>query len=82
MKSILIKGGTLLTMNEQDYIVQGELLIRDGVITSVGQTGQTADTVIDATGCAVMPGFVQTHIHLCQTLFRGFADDLLLLDWL
>ena len=29
-----------------------------------------------------MPGFVQTHIHLCQTLFRGAADDLALIDWL
>ncbi len=30
----------------------------------------------------LIPGFVQTHVHLCQTLFRGLADDLLLLDWL
>lgn len=30
----------------------------------------------------LIPGFVQTHIHLCQTLFRGLADDLQLLDWL
>src|SRR4029450_7073011 len=42
----------------------------------------TVDQVIDATGCAVLPGFVQTHIHLCQTLFRGAADDLSLIDWL
>jgi 5-methylthioadenosine/S-adenosylhomocysteine deaminase len=82
MQSILIKGGTLLTMDEQDAIVRGDLLIRDGVIASVGETGQTADIVIDAGGCAVLPGFVQTHIHLCQTLFRGAADDLTLLDWL
>ena len=41
-----------------------------------------ADIVIDARGCAVLPGFVQTHVHLCQTLFRGAADDLALLDWL
>ena len=30
----------------------------------------------------LIPGFVQTHVHLCQTLFRGLADDLILLDWL
>jgi cytosine/adenosine deaminase-related metal-dependent hydrolase len=30
----------------------------------------------------LIPGFVQTHIHLCQTLFRGLAEDLQLLDWL
>ena len=81
-QSILIKGGTLLTMDEQDAIVRGDLLIRDGRIASVGETGPTADIVIDAAGCAVLPGFVQTHIHLCQTLFRGAADDLPLLDWL
>ena len=82
MRSILIKGGTLLTMDEQDAVVRGDLLIRDGRITSLGKTGQTADVVIDAVGCAVIPGFVQSHVHLCQTLFRGAADDLLLLDWL
>ena len=69
-------------MDEQDAVVRGDLLIRDGRITSLGKTGQTADVVIDAVGCAVIPGFVQSHVHLCQTLFRGAADDLLLLDWL
>ena len=38
--------------------------------------------VIDARGCAVIPGFVQAHVHLCQALFRGMADDLPLLEWL
>ena len=82
MTSILIKGGTLLTMDETDSVVRGDLLIRDRHIVSVGKTDGTADIVIDASGCAVLPGFVQTHIHLCQTLFRGAADDLSLLDWL
>ena len=69
-------------MDKQDAIVRGDLLIRDGRIASISETGQTADLVIDAEGCAVLPGFVQTHVHLCQTLFRGSADDLTLLDWL
>ena len=38
--------------------------------------------VIDARGCAVIPGFVQAHVHLCQALFRGMADDMPLLEWL
>ena len=38
--------------------------------------------VIEARGSYLLPGFIQTHIHLCQTLFRGYADDLALLDWL
>lgn len=82
MKSILIKNGTLVTMDDQDSILRGDLLIRDGRIAGVGDAGQTADIVIDAAGCAVLPGFIQTHIHLCQTIFRGSADDLSLLDWL
>jgi 5-methylthioadenosine/S-adenosylhomocysteine deaminase len=69
-------------MDEGNAIAPGDLLIRDGSIASIGQPGQTADIVIDATGCALLPGFVQTHIHLCQTIFRGAADDLSLLDWL
>ena len=82
MESILIKNGTLITMDEQDSIVEGDLLIRDGGIVGVGPQEVKADVVVDAGGCAVLPGFVQTHIHLCQTLFRGAADDLPLLDWL
>ncbi len=82
MGSILIKAGTLLTMDKQGSIVCGDLLIRDGRIASVGELVETADVVIDAAGCAVLPGFVQTHLHLCQTIFRGAADDLPLLDWL
>jgi len=69
-------------MDAQNSIVRGDLLIENDRITSIGPTGASAEVVIDATGCAVIPGFVQTHIHLCQTLFRGSADDLALIDWL
>ena len=82
MSSILIKNGTIVTMDSRDSIERSDLLIVDGRIREIGGTGQTADTVIDATDCAVIPGFVQTHIHLCQTIFRGAADDLALIDWL
>src|ERR1051325_8503200 len=82
MASILIKNGTLVTMDAANTIVPADLLIRDERIAEIGSAGVTADTVIDATDCAVIPGFVQTHIHLCQTIFRGAADDLALIDWL
>jgi 5-methylthioadenosine/S-adenosylhomocysteine deaminase len=82
MSSILIKNGMLVTMDPRDSVFRGNLLIVDGRIKNVGGAGQTADTVIDAGDCAVIPGFVQTHIHLCQTIFRGAADDLALIDWL
>ncbi len=82
-KSILIKGGTVVTMDERNSIVRGDLLIRDGHIAGVGgEIDETVNDLIEAEGCAVLPGFVQTHIHLCQTLFRGAADDLSLIDWL
>jgi 5-methylthioadenosine/S-adenosylhomocysteine deaminase len=82
MSSILVKNGTLVTMNAANSVVHADLLIANQRITGIGVTGQTADVVIDASDCAVLPGFVQTHIHLCQTIFRGAADDLALIDWL
>lgn len=69
-------------MDENDSIVKSDLLIRGQRIESIGKNFNEADEIIDATDCAVLPGFVQTHIHLCQTLFRGAADDLSLIDWL
>ena len=81
-KTILIKHGTLLTMDRNNSIVTGDLLLRGRQIASVGGAVDSADVVIDASRCAVLPGFVQTHVHLCQTLFRGAADDLALIDWL
>ncbi|MBI4040719.1 MAG: amidohydrolase family protein, partial [Deltaproteobacteria bacterium] len=66
-----------------------DLWIKDHVIHKIGKNlKQTLDrqkttyTCIDATGCWVLPGFIQTHVHLCQTLFRNQAEDLELLDWL
>src|SRR5438270_7081227 len=82
-ESILIKNGTIVTMDTSNSIVRADVLIRDGRIAEVGETiNPNADETIDAHGCAVLPGFVQTHIHLSQTLFRGAADDLSLIDWL
>jgi len=57
--------------------------VRDGRIAAVGDVpDQPHDIVIDARGGYLLPGFIQTHVHLCQTLFRGFADDMPLLEWL
>ena len=81
-RTILIKGGTLVTLDSNDSIVRGDLLVRGRNIAATGERLGAADVTIDARGCAVLPGFVQTHVHLCQTLFRGAADDLALIDWL
>jgi 5-methylthioadenosine/S-adenosylhomocysteine deaminase len=81
MSDILIKNGYILTMNGPP-IEKGCILIDGNMITSVGKEEQPADKVIDATGCVIMPGLVNTHTHIGMTLLRGYADDLPLQQWL
>lgn len=70
-------------MNNAFDIIEGDVVIRDGRIASIGSADLgTVTRAINARGAYLLPGFIQTHIHLCQTLFRGYADDLALLDWL
>src|SRR5207245_8166586 len=81
--SVLIRGGQILTLNDRHDIVNGDLSIKDGRIAAIGsRISERHDRVVDARGGYVLPGLIQTHIHLCQTLFRGYADDLPLMDWL
>jgi 5-methylthioadenosine/S-adenosylhomocysteine deaminase len=60
------------------------LRCEDGRIAEVGPDVEPAatDEVIDAGGMALVPGFVNAHTHAGMTLFRGFADDLPLMEWL
>src|SRR5215204_884718 len=70
-------------MNDSLDVIEGSVVVRNGRIESVGaDPGATHDLTIDAAGAYLLPGFIQTHIHLCQTLFRGYADDMPLLEWL
>jgi len=70
-------------MNDALDVLSGDVLVREGRIAAIGAVGDVrADRVINAAGGILLPGFIQTHVHLCQTLFRGYADDLALLDWL
>src|SRR5476649_889279 len=81
--SLLIRGGTVLTLNDRWDVIDGDVSIRDGRIAAIGPNlTERHDRVIDARGGYVLPGLIQTHIHLCQTLFRGYADDLPLMEWL
>jgi len=81
--STLIRNATILTMNDEWEIVDGAVSVRDGRIASIGpEPAERHDRTIDAAGGLLLPGFIQTHIHLCQTLFRGYADDLRLMEWL
>ncbi|HJU44783.1 MAG TPA: 5'-deoxyadenosine deaminase [Vicinamibacterales bacterium] len=71
-------------MNHAFEVVEGDVLVRDGRIVRIGVMASNirVDRTIDGQGAYLLPGFIQTHVHLCQTLFRGYADDLALLDWL
>jgi 5-methylthioadenosine/S-adenosylhomocysteine deaminase len=81
--STLIRNATILTMNDRLDIVEGAVTVNDGRIVTVGpEPAERCDRTIDAGGAYLLPGFVQTHIHLCQTLFRSYADDMPLLEWL
>jgi len=81
--SLLLRNATVITMDDRLSVLHGSVSVRDGRIAAVGQVAEAGhETVIDARGGYVLPGFIQTHVHLCQTLFRGFADDMPLLEWL
>ncbi|MCQ2011512.1 MAG: 5'-deoxyadenosine deaminase [Sporolactobacillus sp.] len=84
MKRTIIKNAEIVTMDQKETITHGDLVIEADRIQSVGTIVKPKpnDRVIDGTGRTIIPGFIQTHIHLCQTLFRGKADDLELMDWL
>jgi 5-methylthioadenosine/S-adenosylhomocysteine deaminase len=82
MSTILIKNVLIVTMNSQRTVFKGNILIVDNRIKAVGKEDFTADKIIDGKGQMVIPGLIQSHVHLCQTLFRGQADDLELMDWL
>jgi 5-methylthioadenosine/S-adenosylhomocysteine deaminase len=83
VKTLKIKQGTIVTMNKKREIFTGDIYIEDGRISEVSSEIQRrADEEIYAKGKVVIPGLIQTHIHLTQTLFRGMADDMELLDWL
>lgn len=60
-----------------------DLAMEDGFIVGLGAVPeQPGDETVDATGRWILPGFVQPHIHLVQSLFRGLADDMPLMEWL
>jgi 5-methylthioadenosine/S-adenosylhomocysteine deaminase len=68
-------------------VLDTDVLVENGRITSVGtlerrRVGTTKPTILDCKGLVILPGLIQAHIHLCQTLFRGLADDLSLEAWL
>ena len=84
MADIIIKNAYVLTMDpDLGDLKNGVVVIEDGRITEIGkETKESAETVIDAKNSVVMPGLVNTHTHAAMTLFRGYADDMQLAEWL
>ena len=87
MSSVLIKNATLLASfdDHQTEISQGGLYIEDHIIKQVGrseQLPQQADRIIDLTDHLILPGLVNTHHHMYQTLTRVVAQDADLFTWL
>ena len=87
MTQLLIKNAYLVTMNDKREVYEnGSILIEDNIIKAVGKfdndiVNDDAE-VYDANGKILMPGLINTHVHLSQQLGRGIADDVDLLTWL
>jgi cytosine/adenosine deaminase-related metal-dependent hydrolase len=83
---LLVRGGLVMTMVDDDDWFEGDLLIRDGRIAEVvrGGAGPSVEVrqTLDASDAIVLPGFVQCHVHVVQSLLRHQADGLELLPWL
>ncbi|MEE2886262.1 MAG: amidohydrolase family protein [Planctomycetota bacterium] len=90
MPDLVVRNAAVLAMDDSvasedldSAVANADLRIRDGQLLEIGTVvAQAEDIEFDATGLLALPGFVQGHVHYCQTLFRGLADDLSLIDWL
>ncbi len=89
--NILIENASIVTMNStDDPIIKGNIVISDGQIAAIGSQlkGQPIyqkmifDKIIDGSNKAVLPGLINSHTHAAMSLFRGFGDDMALMDWL
>lgn len=81
--NILLKNLTVITQNKDRDIYSGDILVEGNTIKKLGKTIPNPGVEeLDLSGLTAVPGFIQTHVHICQALFRNLADDLELLTWL
>lgn len=82
MSDLLLHNAIVLTMNEQDTVIQdGFVFVQGGKIEAVGPSSQAPENtsglqVLDCRGKIVMPGFINTHSHLPMIVFRTLGDDI------
>lgn len=83
---LIIKGGTLVCLDEGMQVLDDHaLIIKDGLIHAIVpiETSTSYEApILDACGCLIIPGLINTHTHMAMTYFRGLADDLPLNIWL
>ena len=85
---MIIVPKNIVTVDPKERILNNHFVeIENGRIIAIRKNDEkyfsiNKKRVLRFDDLTLIPGFVQTHIHLCQTLFRGLADDLELLDWL
>ena len=80
---LLLRGATVVRLDPARRVIVGDVRVRDDRIVAVGGRSRVpAVKTLDLRGHVLIPGIVQAHVHLCQALFRGMADDLPLLPWL
>jgi cytosine/adenosine deaminase-related metal-dependent hydrolase len=78
----LIRGGTVVTMDAQGDLLRGDVLVTGDTITAIEPAISVDDAqVVDATGCIVIPGLVNAHMHTWQTALRGVAANWTLLQY-
>ena len=78
MSKILIKNAKIVTMDKNNTIIDGDLLIEDSCISAIAPKINEfigIDRVINANGNVVMPGLINCHTQVGKTLFRGYFDD-------
>ncbi len=85
---MLFTNATIITMNPtRDIITDSAIAIRGNRIIAIGKSDTLLqqyhdDEVIDVKGKLILPGLIDTHVHLAQALIRGCADDMALIQWL
>ena len=82
---ILFKNATIVTMDDENPVIHGACLGVDGekiTLLSWGESETKAKRVIDCTDKVIMPGLYNCHTHAAMTMFRGYANDRTLEDWL
>jgi len=84
MRILIGPSKYVVTLGPSGVLRDAYLLVEDGKIAYVGRERPKGDVDLrlEARRHVVLPGFIQTHVHLIQTSMRNMADDLSLLDWL